>query len=199
MNHNPFDPGYFSEHEIKEFGFKSVGKNVLIAKSCTIIGLENISIGNNVRIDGYSTITATQQGYMNIGSYVHIGGYCAIFAGAGVVMKDFSGLSQGVKIYSTSDDYSGSVLTNPTVPVEYTGVIRKPVSLEKHVIVGAQTIIMPGIVVAEGCAVGANSLITKSTESWSIYFGSPAKKLKQRNKNIINLENQLINSAKKCG
>lgn len=161
MNHNPFNPGYFSENELKEFGFKSVGKNVLIAKNCTIIGLENISIGDNVRIDGFSTITATQPGYMDIGSYVHIGGYCAIFAGAGVVMKDFSGLSQGVKIYSTSDDYSGSVMTNPTVPVEYTGVIRKPVSLEKHAIVGSQTIVMPGVVVAEGCAIGANSLITK--------------------------------------
>lgn len=192
MNHNPFNPGYFSEDELKEFGFRSVGKNVLIAKNCTIIGLENISIGNNVRIDGFSTITAAQSGYVDIGSYVHIGGYCAIFAGAGVVMKDFSGLSQGVKIYSTSDDYSGSVMTNPTVPVEYTGVIRKAVSVEKHAIVGSQTIIMPGVVVAEGCAVGANSLITKDTESWSIYFGSPAKKLKSRKKNIIDLENQLI-------
>ena len=192
MNHNPFNPGYFSEDELKEFGFRSVGKNVLIAKNCTIIGLENISIGNNVRIDGFSTITAAQSGYMDIGSYVHIGGYCAIFAGAGVVMKDFSGLSQGVKIYSTSDDYSGSVMTNPTVPVEYTGVIRKAVSVEKHAIVGSQTIIMPGVVVAEGCAVGANSLITKDTESWSIYFGSPAKKLKSRKKTIIDLENQLV-------
>ena len=192
MNHNPFNPGYFNEKDLKEFGFKSVGKNVLIAKNCIIIGVENISIGDNVRIDGFSTITAAQPGYLTIGSYVHIGGYCAIFAGAGVEMKYFSGLSQGVKIYSTSDNYSGSAMTNPMVPPEYTGVIRKPVSLGKHSIVGSQTVVMPGVEIAEGCAIGANSLVTKTTESWSIYFGSPAKKLKGRKKKIIDLENQLL-------
>ena len=31
-------------------------------------------------------------------------------------MKDFSGISQGVKIYSNNDDYSGNFMTNPTVP-----------------------------------------------------------------------------------
>ncbi len=191
MNQNPFNPGYFNENELKEFGIKSVGKNVLIAKNCTIIGLENISIGNDVRIDGFSTITATSSGYLNIGSYIHIGGYCAIFAGAGVEMQDFSGLSQGVKIYSTSDNYSGTVMTNPTIPEKYTGVIRKPVYIGKHAIIGSQTIIMPGVVIAEGCAIGANSLLTKNTEEWSIYFGSPAKRLKSRNKEILKLEKEL--------
>lgn len=192
MNQNPFNPGYFNENELKEFGIKSVGKNVLIAKNCTIVGLENISIGNHVRIDGFSTITATSSGYLNIGSYIHIGGYCAIFAGAGVEMQDFSGLSQGVKIYSTSDNYSGSVMTNPTVPENYTGVIRKPIHIGKHSIIGSQTIVMPGVVIAEGCAIGANSLLTKNTEEWSIYFGSPAKRLKSRNKGILKLEKELL-------
>ncbi len=34
-------------------------------------------------------------------------------AGDGIVMEDFSGLSQGVRIYSRTDDYSGKFLTNP--------------------------------------------------------------------------------------
>ncbi|MFY9995308.1 MAG: acyltransferase [Leclercia sp.] len=197
MNQNPFNPGYFNEDELKEFGIKSVGKDVLIAKNCTIIGLENISIGNHVRIDGFSTITATNSGYLNIGSYVHIGGYCAIFAGAGVEMLDFCGLSQGVKIYSTSDNYNGSVMTNPTVPEQYTGVIRKPVLIGKHVIVGSQTVIMPGVVIADGCAIGANSLVTKNTEDWSIYFGSPVKKLKARHKALLELEQKVLGIDRK--
>ena len=72
---NPFDVGFFTEHELKKFGFKNLGKNISIAKNCTIIGLGNISIGDNVRIDGYTTIVASGNGFLNLGSFIHIGGY----------------------------------------------------------------------------------------------------------------------------
>jgi acetyltransferase-like isoleucine patch superfamily enzyme len=186
-----FNPGYYNEDSLRDYNFKSVGKNVLVAKNCTIIGVENISIGDNVRIDGFSTIIATGDGFLEIGSYVHIGGYSAIFAGAGVILKDFSGLSQSVKIYSKSDDYSGTFMTNPTVPAHLTGVISGTIIIERHAIIGSQSIIMPNICIAEGTAVGANSLITKNTEEWSIYFGSPAKKIKNRKKNPLELEKSL--------
>ncbi len=192
MDMNYFNPGYLNEIELKNIGFKSIGKNVQVAKNCTIIGVENISLGNNVRIDGYSTIIVSAMGYLNVGSNIHIGGYCAIFAGAGVTMEDFSGLSQSVKIYSTSDDYTGKYMTNPTVPAEFTNVHRAPVFIGRHAIVGSQSIIMPGVSIAEGSAVGANSLVSKDTEAWSVYFGSPAKKIKNRSKNILELEKEYL-------
>ena len=191
MRQNPFDPGYYNENELKDFGIGSVGKNVLIAKNCTLIGLENISIGDNVRIDGFSTIIAAAPGFLHIGSWVHIGGYSAILAGAGVALQDFSGLSQGVKIYTTSDNYDGSVMTNPTVPQEFTGVIRAPVQIGKHAIVGSQSIILPGVTLGEGCAVGANSLVSKNAEAWSVYFGSPARRMKKRKMTLLELEAKL--------
>lgn len=60
---NRFNPGYFTEDELRDFGIASVGVNVRVARNCTIIGLANISIGDNVRIDGYSTITASGEGF----------------------------------------------------------------------------------------------------------------------------------------
>lgn len=183
-----FNPGYLNEYELSELGFKSVGTNVQIAENCTIIGIENIAIGNNVRIDGFTTIIACTPGYLYLGSNIHIGGYSAIFAGAGITMKDFSGISQGVKIYSTSDDYSGKYMTNPTVPVEFTNVNRLPVIIGRHVIIGSQSVIMPGVILADGSAVGANSLVSKNTDEWAIYFGSPARKIKNREKNVLELE-----------
>ncbi|WP_199063811.1 acyltransferase [Serratia sp. ASV30] len=191
MNNEVFNPGYYNEYDLRSYGIKSVGKNVLIAKNCTIVGIENVRIGDNVRIDGFSTIIAAGDGFLNIGSYVHIGGYSAIFAGAGVVMQDFCGLSQSVKIYSKSDDYSGNFMTNPTVPSNLTGVVSGEVSIGRHAIIGSQSIIMPKVIIAEGTAVGANSLIMKHTEEWSIYFGSPAKKIKNRKRNPLMLEEQL--------
>ena len=188
---NPFDPGYFTEADLKDSGFKKIGKNVRIARNCTIIGLENIEIGDNVRIDGYCTIVAADEGDLKVGSYVHIGGYCLLIAGNGIVMQDFSGLSQGVRIYSRTDDYSGKFLTNPTVPKKFTGVSCGEVVLERHVIIGSGSIILPHITIGEGSSIGALSLVTKNLECWGVYFGSPVKRLKGRSKSLLRLEAEM--------
>lgn len=186
-----FESVYHTEKELRIGGFKNVGKNVKIDKSCTVIGSDKISIGDNVRIDGYCCIIATKKQVV-LGSYIHIGSFCHLCGTAGLVMEDFSGLSQGVRIYSSSDDYSGEFLTNPTVPEKYTSIIRKPVILSKHVIIGANTVILPGVYVGEGSAVGAMSLVTKDVKSYCIYAGCPAKFIKPRSKRIFELEKKLL-------
>jgi len=187
-----FDSGYYTETELREAGFKSVGKNVSIAKNCTIIGVENISLGNNVRIDGYCSLVAADTGYLKLGSFIHIGSYCYLSAGSGIVMNDFSGLSQGVCIYSKSDDYSGKHLTNPTVPQEFLGVIEGTVELGRHVIIGSGSVILPQVTIGEGSSVAALSLVTKSLDSWGVYIGCPAKRLKARRKDLLELEKELL-------
>ncbi|MDA8429799.1 MAG: acyltransferase [Geobacteraceae bacterium] len=189
---NPFDAGYFNEKELAGFGFKSIGSNVKIAKSCTIIGLANISIGNNVRIDDFCCIIADKNGWLNIGSFIHIGGWCYLSAGDGITMEDFSGLSQGVKIYSRTDDYTGKALTNPTIPEQFTSVIHGTVILKKHVIIGSGTVILPKVTIGEGSSVGALSLVTKSLDAWGVFFGSPVKRLKNRSKRLLEFETKLI-------
>jgi acetyltransferase-like isoleucine patch superfamily enzyme len=188
---NPFNPGYFNEDDLKDAGFKSLGRHVQIAKNCTIVGLENIAIGDHVRIDPYCSIIAAGSGWLQLGSYIHIAGYCLLLAGDGIRMEDFSGISQGVRIYSRTDDYSGNHLTNPTVPEKYTGVTRGAVVLGKHVIVGSGSVILPNISIGEGSAVGALSLVTKNLKPWGIYFGSPAKLLKGRSPRVLELEAEL--------
>ncbi|AXU94840.1 MAG TPA: galactoside O-acetyltransferase [Erwinia persicina] len=189
---NPFDVGYYSENELRECGFKRLGKNVSIAKNCTIVGLENIAIGDNVRIDGYTTIVASGEGFLTLGSFIHIGGYSLLSAGAGITLHDFSGLSQGVKIYSKTDDYSGNYLTNPTVDADYTGVSSGEVTLGRHVIIGSGTVILPKVTIGEGASVGALSLVTKSLPEWGMYFGAPAKKIKDRKKKLLEVEQRFL-------
>jgi len=188
---NALNPGYYDEHQLRDIGFKEVGENVRVAKNCTIIGVKNIKIDDNVRIDGYCTITAPDPGWLRIGSFVHIGGYCLLVAGSGIEMHEYSGLSQGVKIYSRSDDYSGEHMTNPTVPEKYTCVKKGPVYIGRHCIVGASTVILPGVSIGEGSAIGAQSLVRKSVDPWGIFSGSPIRRLKTRSKNLLNLETKL--------
>jgi galactoside O-acetyltransferase len=45
---------------------------------------------------------------------------------------------------------------------------------------------MPNLVLKEGTAIGAMSLVTQSTEDWGIYVGIPAKKIKEREKGLLN-------------
>jgi len=188
---NPFDKGFYTEGDLQSSGFRRLGKNIQIAKNATLIGLDNITIGDNVRIDDYCTIVAVG-GHVHIGSYIHIASGCHIAGGGGVTMHDFSGLSQGTKIYSVTDDYSGAALTNPTVSSEYTNAQSAPVTIGKHSIVGAGSIILPGVTLDEGCAIGSLSLVTKNLDAWGIYIGSPAKFLKARSKDLLQKEKDFL-------
>ncbi|WGS50131.1 hypothetical protein LFL96_01060 [Paraburkholderia sp. D15] len=118
---NPLNPGYLTEDDLSQIGFPSVGSNVPIARNCIVIGVDNITFESNVRIDG-PTVLSASGGHIQIGSHVHIGGMRFLAGGGGIVLEDFSGLSQGVRIYSASDDYSSAALTNPTVPRRYLNV-----------------------------------------------------------------------------
>ncbi|AOJ93082.1 galactoside O-acetyltransferase [Burkholderia multivorans] len=190
---NPFNPGYWTEEDLPKFGFAAVGTNVRVAKNCTILGLENISLGSNVRIDG-PTVIAASAGYVRIGSYVHIGGMSFIAGAGGVEIADFAGLSQGVRLYSASDDYSGSSLTNPTIPREFLNVKKAPIMIGRHVIVGSGSVVLPGCTIGEGSSVGALTLVTKSLESWGVFLGTPAKRIKRRSKRLLELEGALLAS-----
>lgn len=186
--------GYYKEKDLHTLGFKTCGRNVQISKDARIIGPENVEIKNNVRIDGFTTIVAVN-GYLKLDNYIHIGSYSYLACGSGIHMKDFSGLSQGVKIYTATDDYSGESLTNPTVPDGFKNIFSGPVILEKHVIIGTSTSIMPNLTIGEGSSVGAHSLVTKTLEPWGVFFGTPARRLKDRSKKLLELEKKLKNTG----
>lgn len=182
---------FYSEDELKQLGFKKMGRNVKISKKSSIYMPEEISIGNNVRIDDFCCLVGGQQG-IEIGSYVHIAFFCVLVGNGGITLKDFSGLSSRVSLYSATDDYSGSSLTNPTIPKEYLNIYQGEIILNKHVIIGTNTTVLPKVEIGEGSSVGANSLVIKNLESWGVYAGSPVKKLKDRKKDLLEMEKNLI-------
>lgn len=180
---------FYTKEELKDFGFKFLGNNVLISKKASIYGVDKISIGDNSRIDDFVVISAGKGGIV-IGRNVHVACFCSLIGQANIVLSDYSGLSSRVAIYSSSDDYSGAYLTNPTIPDKYTNVDSREVVIGKHSIVGAGSIILPGVILHEGVAIGALSLVVKSCQSWSIYSGVPVRKIKTRENNCLELEFQ---------
>lgn len=180
---------YLTEVELKDMGFRKLGRNVKIHSRSSIYGVENISIGDNVRIDDFTVIVAS--GHLDIGSHVQITNFCYLGAKYGIRLEDFVGIGCGTRIYTSSDDYYGEKLTNITVPSEFTGGIKGRVVLQKHVIVGANCVILPACTIGEGAAIGALSLVVKDIEPWGIYCGIPVKRLRARKRDLLLLEREL--------
>jgi len=88
-------------------------------------------------------------------------------------------------------------MTNSTIPKEYKNEFMQEVILKRYSIVGAGSIIMPGVVLAEGTSVGAMSLVLKSTEPWGVYVGNPVKRLKDRKKDLLELEKKYLENEGK--
>lgn len=181
---------FYDSAELKLLGFKKYGNNVKISRKCSVYGAENIVLGDNVRIDDFCILS----GKIELGNYIHIAAYSAIYGGdKGVYIKDFSNISSMVSIYSISDDYSGMSMTNPMIPDDLKNVDSRAVYIDKHVIVGSHSIILPGTTLKEGSAFGAFSLINHDSEEWTINTGIPFVKLRDRNKHILDLEKVLMN------
>lgn len=184
---------YYTEDQLIRMGFKSLGKGVKISDRAAIYNHEQIEVGDFSRIDDFCVIS----GVVKIGNYVHVAPHCLIAGGIeGVVMEDFSGLAYYAQVFSQSDDYSGLTLTNPTVSSKYKMEKKASVYIGRHVIVGAGSIIMPGVYLAEGCSVGALTLVNKTTEPWGIYAGNPARRIKERKRDLLVLEEKFLKEQK---
>ncbi|HEY8542085.1 MAG TPA: acyltransferase [Pseudothermotoga sp.] len=184
---------FYTEEELKEIGFKRLGKNVLISRKASIYGAEKIEIGDNVRIDDFCILS----GRIKLGNFIHIAAGTFLFGGnSGIEMEDFSGLSSRVVVYAVNEDYSGKFLTNPTVPEKYRKVEEAKVLIKKHAIVGTGTTILPGVTIGEGASIGAMSLVTKDIPEWMIAVGIPAKPVNERKKDLLELEKMLVEELK---
>lgn len=182
---------FFSKKELIDMKFKEIGNNVLISKKASIYNPSKITIGSNVRIDDFCVLSPGEKG-LEIGNYVHIAIACTLVGRGKITLKDFSGISSRVSIYSSSDDYSGGSLTNPTVPKELNKTLSSDVYIGKHVIIGAGSVVLPGVTIQEGAAIGALSLVNKNCESFKIYSGTPIRYLKNRKKDLKHLEEMLL-------
>lgn len=182
-----------SRDAIREMGFAAVGENVMISNLASFYNCSKITIGNHTRIDDFCVLSAGVGG-IKIGDYVHVAVYSSLIGAGKVTLSDYCNISSRVSIYSSNDDYSGATMTNPMVPAEYSGVEHADVFLEEHVIVGSGSVILPGVKLSKGVAVGALSLVSRDCAEFGIYAGNPAKRIKERSRHLLPLAEQFRQS-----
>lgn len=184
---------YLSDSDLQSMGFASLGTGVKISDKASIYRPELIHLGNHVRIDDFVVISPSSQPF-KFGNYIHIGAHGLLVGRASISMGDYSGLSGRVSIYSSSDDYSGEFMTNPTVPEEFTSVNSAPVNLGEHVIIGAGAVLLPGVTIGKGSAISALSLVVRDIGESVIAGGVPCRPIKTRSRKCFDLEKGLNDS-----
>jgi acetyltransferase-like isoleucine patch superfamily enzyme len=83
-------------------------------------------------------------------------------------------------------------MTNSLIPKKFKQEIFQSVVIKKQTIIGCNSVIFPGVTLEIGTSIGAMSLVNKSTAPWGIHRGIPAKRIKDRSKKILTLEQQFL-------
>jgi acetyltransferase-like isoleucine patch superfamily enzyme len=185
--------GTLSPDQIAELGLAAVGAGVTISDRCSIYGASSISIGDYVRIDDFAVLTARQP--VVIGSYVHISAFAFLSGSFGIVIEDFVNVSPRATLLSGNDDFSGQWLPGPLVPEELRNVHGGCIHLGRHSMVGAHSIVLPGVSFGEGAVVGALSLVKEPLAPWGIYGGVPARLIRPRGHGVEELAVRLAAGA----
>lgn len=175
----------------KKYNFKKIGIDVRVSDQSCITRPELVEIGNHVSIDMWTYISTK----CILGNYIHIAPSVSIIGGASslLVMEDFTNIGSGGRVVCATDDFSQGLIS-PVVPIEHRTVINEPIIFKKFATLGVNCTVLPGVTLGEGCIVGANSVVTKNTEPWTVYAGSPAKPIKKRDsKRILESAKKLLN------
>jgi maltose O-acetyltransferase len=124
-----------------------------IQPGVTIVNLSKLRVGKNFGCNSGTYINAV--GGIRMGNDVLIGSNVTISSG-----------KHEIKGRQTS------VFSRPTVPM--------PIVFGDDVWLGAGVSVLPGIQIADGTVVGANAVVTKSTEPYSVMAGIPARLVRYR-------------------
>ena len=175
---------------MSKLNLKSVGEDVIISDLAVISRPELVSMGNHIAIDHWTYIS-TQ---VEMGDYIHIAPSVTILGGATALLKmgNFTNIGSGGRIICATNDFSQGLLS-PVVPLEHQTIINEPIIFEDFATLGVNCSVLTGVTLSEGTIVGANSVITKDTEPWMIYAGTPARPIKKRD------NKRIFESAKKLG
>ncbi len=166
-------------HEYDYNKLKSSGEDVFISGNVEIRRPHLAEVGNHVAIDsGFYCTTG-----LEIGNYIHISPCVTVIGGKDSILRmgNFNTIGAGTRIICGSDEFMGEGLMGYGIPEKYKDNINNGViAMEDFVSIATNSVILQGIKLAKGCIIAAGTTVTKDTEPWMIYMGSPARPIKER-------------------
>ena len=133
--------------------------------------------GDNVAI--YTGVYFFNPENMKLGNNISFHPMCYIEAGKtkedGLQIDNDVSIAHGVTIMSTTHQYE-----QHDVPIKDLPTITKTIHICENVWIGAKATILCGVTIEKGCVIGANAVVTKNTNSETIYAGVPARVIRER-------------------
>lgn len=179
---------------LESLGFARLGADILIHSTAVIVDCRKISLGSRVRIDPFVIIS--NRGGVEFGNNIHIGSH-SVLAGHGAIrFEDFANISHHVGIYTSNEDLSGKTLSNPTVMGGFTVARTASINFGRHSAVGTGSLVLPGARFADGSVLGAMSRIGRPMKPWTTYAGIPARRMRERRRDVLVHEQEYLASLK---
>jgi galactoside O-acetyltransferase len=186
---------FLSREALEALGFARLGEDVLIHTTVVIVDCSKVSLGSRVRIDPFVIIST--RGGVDFGDNVHIGGHSVLVGHAAVHIGDFVNISHHVGIFTSKEDISGRTLSHPTVPGGDKVTRTASISFARHSGVGAGSVVLPGAKFDEGSILGAMSRISRPMRPWTTYAGIPARRLRERRRDVLLCEEEYLASLQR--
>jgi len=153
-----------------------IGKNCKILRGCELdaSGKGKIIIRNNVTLNPYVFLQANK-GFIEIGENSEINNFTIINSGAKITIGNNVLIGPKVNIISYTHNYkdANTLIRKQNTPT-------KKIIIEDDVWIGANTTILYGVKIGKGAVIGANSLVIKDIEPYTINVGSPTKTIGKR-------------------
>ena len=132
---------------------KHCGRKVLVFPGCILHWLERCEIGENVSIHDF----------------------CYIDAIGGVIIGDNTRVAHRCSFISGQHKYN-----QPGKTILESGYTKAPITIGNDVWLGTGVVILPGVTIGDGAIIGANSVVTKDIEPYSVAAGMPTRIIKKR-------------------
>ena len=164
---------YFSVKELKEKGFKKIGRNVQISKNVNFYNFKG-SIGSNCRIDDNCIFI----GKISIGNHVHIAAFNLLSASRHnnkITVSSFTGIGPRCYISCSTEDYLADDISNPTINKKLRkNIIFSDIAIGENVLVGAGCTIIPRnkkkINIGNNVSIATNTIIFNTIRNNSVVY-----------------------------
>jgi galactoside O-acetyltransferase len=137
-----------------------------IHQPTTIICEEEFSLAESSRIDSYCLISAEGGARIQDESVIHAGSH--VVGTGSFEMGPRSVITYNCVVLTSTADLAYPA--SSVVPKDQRRSITADVKLERETFVGSGSVVMPGVTVAEGGAIAANTYVDEDVPPWSIRY-----------------------------
>ena len=153
-------------------------------KNCKISDLASIEISNrgtDTLIGAFSVIDDFVKikhvggtGNIIIGENVYINSGSVLYSGNGIEIGDNTIIGPNCSITPAEHEF---IDKNKLIREQGFRKTKFGIRIEEDVWIGSSVVILAGAIIRKGSVIGANSMVNKETEPFSINYGSPIRKI----------------------